>query len=110
MIELADRLRLQAKTSHHLGLRGRVRRKDLHCGRLAEVQMLDAINDAHPARAQPRLHTVAPVDHAAQPRIGRRGHLRGVRAAEQRPALAAKSQPGREGRRALRTDRQGPAA
>ena len=103
VIELADRLRLEAKATNRFSLFCGLGRQHLHRGGLAEVQMLDAIDDAHAARPEPRLHAITPVDYAAQPRIGRRGHLRRVRAGEQHAAMAAESQPSRQGRRALRT-------
>ena len=50
VIELADRLRLEAKTTNRFGLFCGVGRQHLHRGGLAQVQVLDAIDDAHPAR------------------------------------------------------------
>jgi hypothetical protein len=69
VIELAHGLRLEPKALHHLVSRGRVGREHLHRGDLAETQVLDAINDAHPTAADAREHAVAAVDDAIEPPV-----------------------------------------
>ena len=67
--ELADRLRLEAKPTHHLLVLRGLGVQDLHRGELAQLQVFDAIDHAHPACAQAVEHTVAPIDDPAEPRV-----------------------------------------
>jgi hypothetical protein len=55
------------------------------------MQVLYAVDDAHPARPDPRLNAVAPVDHTAQPRIRGGVGLCGVRDGQGPAAVATET-------------------
>jgi len=94
MVEAAHSLGLELESAQHLGPLGPVGREHLHRRPLAEVKVLDLVDDPHPARPDATRDAVAAVDDLAEPRIT--GCARGGGGGGCGAALAAEPKPVRQ--------------